>query len=156
MGSVKTDVTVTGVSDMTAFDLLSDFECYSKLTDVVRNVTVSQHDGESISSWEVNFRRGILKWTELDTFDRERREIRFVQTEGDPKSFSGLWRITPVGADTIVVTFEADFDLGMPTIASIVDPIAERTLVENTRMIIEQLTGHVTGKQEAAEAETLP
>jgi hypothetical protein len=39
----------------------------------------------------------------------------------------------------VTVTFEAEFDLGMDSIATIVDPIAERTLADNTRMIIEQL-----------------
>jgi ribosome-associated toxin RatA of RatAB toxin-antitoxin module len=139
MGNVRVEVMVAGVHPDTAFASLSDFSRYPKLTDVVRNVTVSEKDGHSVSHWEVNFRKGVMKWSERDTFDWDEREIVFVQTEGDPKSFSGRWHVVPGAGDTITVTFEADFDLGMPSIASIVEPIAERTLAENTRMIIEQL-----------------
>lgn len=139
MGYVRVAVDIDGVSDEEAFDLMSDFGSYPRVTDVVRAVTVRRSGDEATSEWEVSFRKGILKWAERDTFDQPNREISFVQTEGDLKSFSGRWLVRPRGTDGVTVTFEAEFDLGMDSIATIVDPIAERTLADNTRMIIEQL-----------------
>ncbi|MFE3170592.1 type II toxin-antitoxin system RatA family toxin [Amycolatopsis sp. NPDC059090] len=139
MGDVKVSVDVPGVGDLEVFGVLSDFSAYPQATDAVRAVTIGEADGGPISSWEVNFRKGILKWVERDDFDLDERVISFVQTEGDLTSFSGHWRVVPRPSGGVTVTFDARFDLGMPTIASIVDPIAERTLMENTRTIIEQL-----------------
>jgi ribosome-associated toxin RatA of RatAB toxin-antitoxin module len=150
MGNVNVSVDVEGVSDVTAIDRLSDFGCYPQVTEVVRAVTIRESGGESTSVWEVNFRKGILKWVERDTFDRDNREISFVQTEGDLKSFSGRWRVVPWPSGGVTVTFEAKFDLGMPSIATIVEPIAERTLIDNTRTIIEQLvrpSNELAGRQ---------
>jgi ribosome-associated toxin RatA of RatAB toxin-antitoxin module len=139
MGNVHVAVDIDGVSDDEAFDLLSDFGSYPRATDVVRAVTLAR-DGEQVTStWEVNFRKGILKWVEQDTFDRPNRRITFVQTEGDLKSFAGSWHVLPRPGDGVTVTFKAEFDLGMASIATIVDPIAERALIDNTRLIIEQL-----------------
>lgn len=40
--------------------------------------------------------------------------------------------------------FRAAFDLGIPSLASIIDPIAERTLAENMQLILRGLTGERT------------
>jgi ribosome-associated toxin RatA of RatAB toxin-antitoxin module len=121
------------------FDVISDFERYPEHTDAVRRVTIDGRDGATLSSaWEVNFRNGVLHWKEDDVLDSEQRTIRFTQTEGDLDRFDGAWHVDdhPKGC---IVRFVARFDLGMPTLAAMLDPIAESALRENIGKIIRGL-----------------
>ncbi len=121
------------------FESLRDFGAYPRLCGSVRNVEVEKTGtNEILSSWEVNFQSGILKWQERDVFDPAKREIRFEQTVGDLDHFSGYWRVSEHGADS-EVCFTANFDLGIPMLADMLDPIAKRAIEENIQSIISGL-----------------
>jgi ribosome-associated toxin RatA of RatAB toxin-antitoxin module len=121
------------------FPILSDFERYPQLTDAVRSVAVTHApDGVVVSTWEVYFRTGILRWTEEDRFDPSSYTITFNQTEGDVEYFAGAWTLED-GNDGCTVRFTADLDLGIPALGSILEPIAERALKDNIRAILNGL-----------------
>jgi ribosome-associated toxin RatA of RatAB toxin-antitoxin module len=127
-----------GVAD-DVFELLTDIERYPQSTDAVRQVTIEQRAPNTlVSAWEVNFRNGILKWKEQDHLDRDQRTIRFTQLEGDLAHWTGAWHVDehPKGCS---VRFTAEFDMGMPTLADMLEPIAERTLRDNVTNIIRGL-----------------
>lgn len=92
------------------------------------------------STWEVEFRDGVLRWREEDRLDHANRTIAFRQIEGDFESLSGSWRAADHEGNCRI-TFVADFDFGMPSIQSIVDPIAERELSDNIDEILTGLFG---------------
>ncbi|MEV0679097.1 SRPBCC family protein [Actinosynnema sp. NPDC050436] len=129
-------------ADATAvFERISDFPRYADYTDAVREVRVEQRDGQFLTSvWSVNFRNGVLCWTERDRIDPRALEIEFEQTAGDFAAFTGSWRVEQVDGD-VAVLFSAAFDLGMPTLAAIIDPIAEQALVDNIQSILRGLLG---------------
>ncbi|HEX2126182.1 MAG TPA: SRPBCC family protein [Thermoleophilaceae bacterium] len=103
----------------------------------VRSVRVTpEDDGAMRSDWEVNFRNGILKWQEIDRVDREARTMTFVQTEGDLAEFSGEWRVEADDDDATIIHFRAEFDLGIPSLATMLDPVAERALRSNISELI--------------------
>ncbi|SRR6266540_5375363 len=121
-----------GVSRHTLFEQVADFSRYPQIADSVREVKVSRTgEGFVLSEWEVEFRRGLLRWTEHDEIDHERCVLSFEQIAGDLAAFTGVWSVAeiPGGAS---ITFEAYFDLGMPTLADMLDPVAERALRSNT------------------------
>ncbi|MDV3205559.1 MAG: cyclase, partial [Rhodococcus ruber] len=93
-------------------------------------------------SWTVKFRKGLLRWTEHDVLDRDAGTIAFTQLEGDFEVFDGTWRIgrTEDGAS---VVFDARFDLGIPSLADILDPVAEGALRENIALILSGLFGEI-------------
>jgi ribosome-associated toxin RatA of RatAB toxin-antitoxin module len=123
------------------FDRISDFTRYAEYTDAVRGVTVtSRDDGAMDSQWSVNFRNGVLCWSERDWIDPANRAITFTQLDGDFERFEGSWAVAPAGPD-VTVRFTASFDLGMPSLAAIIDPIAERTLQDNMHAILRGLLG---------------
>ena len=123
------------------FSAVADFASYAKHTDTVREVVVTARgDGAVESAWEVNFRNGVLAWTERDVVDRWRRRIDFEQVDGDFALFTGTWAVEP-GRDGTVVRFTASFDLGMPSLAPMIDPIAARTLVDVIRAILSDRFG---------------
>lgn len=123
---------------------LSDFARYPELTDAVRAVEVEPpaSDGTIRSKWTVLFRNGLLCWTEADVLDPVARTISFRQLSGDFQTFDGQWSVRqhPTGAE---ILFEARFDLGIPTLAAILDPVAESTLRANILTITRGLLGAV-------------
>lgn len=142
MGRVEIKETVPARSAAAMYAVLCDFERYPDHTDAVRQVTVTKSEkSASHSEWQVMFRGGILKWSERDRFDDQARTIHFEQIGGDDlESFVGVWRVDEDG-EGCIVHFSAEFDMGLDTLNSLIDPIAERTLRENIQAIIEGLTG---------------
>lgn len=127
---------IDGVAPGTVFDRIHDFARYPEFTDVVRSVTVHQvSPEEETSDWEVYFRNGILRWTEADRFDRDGLVISFEQIDGDFAEFSGTWRIGADGPDSLV-DFSADFDFGIPSLAGILDPVAQRVFKETIARVV--------------------
>ena len=141
MRSVQLELTVPDRSAAEAYTTLADFRRYPEFASAVRSVTVTEASaGSTISRWEVNFRAGVLCWVEEDTFDPDRNHIDFRQLEGDVAIFEGSWTCTdtPDGAQ---IMFMADLDMGIPTLADALEPIAVRTLVDNTQAIVCGLFG---------------
>src|SRR5215469_7092249 len=132
------------VPDKSATDVyqtLADFERYPELSDAVRSVAVTQvSENRTVSAWEVTFRAGLLRWTEEDTFDPGARTITFRQLEGDVAIFDGSWQCVDAGQGTEVL-FSADLDLGIPSLADALEPIAARTLIANIISIVGGLVG---------------
>src|ERR1043166_7404089 len=113
------------------YDLLVDFRSYPQYMASVRKVELLEDSGvHCVSSWEVEFRDGLLRWTERDTFLRERLRIEFAQIEGDLEAFSGSWEVTRAQEGSIV-TFSSVFDLGIPSLAAFLEPVAQAALEEN-------------------------
>jgi len=118
------------------FPVLCDYRRWPELSDAVRSVKILEEDEKrTLSEWEVNFNRGIMRWTEEDRFDRDAKTIHFDQTEGEPDHFSGDWVVTSADGGSIV-RFTADLDLGIPGLNDMLEPIAEQALRSNMRSIL--------------------
>jgi ribosome-associated toxin RatA of RatAB toxin-antitoxin module len=156
MREVRLRVRVAGATADECFGRIADFARYPDLVDVVRSVTVHPVlAGEpEHSDWEVYFRNGILRWSESDELDRSRMVIGFAQIDGDFEEFTGRWRIEPVagGCD---VYFGAEFDFGIPSLAGILDPIAERVFKETIARVLAGLFDRVEVLDDEATAAAL-
>jgi ribosome-associated toxin RatA of RatAB toxin-antitoxin module len=120
---------------------LADFERYPALCEAVQNVTVTEVSGElTVSQWEVTFRAGLLRWTEEDTFDPATLTITFRQLEGDIAVFDGSWQCVDAAPGSEVL-FCARLDMGIPSLADALEPIAARTLTGNIISIVRGLVG---------------
>ena len=120
---------------------IADFERYPTLCDAVQKVAVTERSGNrTVSQWEVTFRAGLLCWTEEDTFDPGALSITFHQLEGDVAVFDGTWQCVDVAQGSEVL-FSADLDLGIPSLADALEPIAARTLIANIISIVRGLVG---------------
>lgn len=136
MRHVTVDARIDDVSADELFERVADFEGYARIAAGVRSVkTRDGADGAILSDWEVNFRNGILRWQEEDRVDRTSRTITFSQVRGDLAEFSGTWAVETSDSGARI-RFDADFDLGMPSLATILDPVAERALRENVLELI--------------------
>ena len=120
---------------------LADFERYPELSDAVRSVTVTDvSENRTVSRWEVAFRAGLLRWTEEDTFDPDALSITFRQLEGDVAVFDGSWQCLPAEPGSEIL-FAARLDMGIPSLADALEPIAVRTLTGNIVSIVRGLFG---------------
>ena len=141
MPEVAVTAAVPGAGPDAVFSTVADFASYAQHTDAVRQVVVTSVDGGAVeSAWEVNFRNGVLAWTERDVVDPGARRIDFEQVDGDFVVFTGAWAVEPDG-DGAIVRFSASFDLGMPSLAPMIDPIATRALAESVQSILAGLLG---------------
>jgi len=143
------------------YDVVSDFANYQAYAKAVNSVVVTEVCSESCqSAWEVKFRDGILKWIEKDYFFPETNRIEFHQVKGDLEVFSGYWEAVKVYDEATHLTFNAHFDLGLPQLEKLLDPIAQQALEENITSIVQGLFGELVTikKQESTEsdAETKP
>ncbi|MEW2068768.1 SRPBCC family protein [Streptomyces sp. NPDC007346] len=143
MRAVEMEIGSETVGPREAYALVRDFARYPELVESVRSVTVHPPapGGETHSDWEVDFRSGVLTWSEADVFDDEGLTVSFRQTEGDFEEFTGQWEVTGDGSGGCRVRFTAKFDFGLPSLAGIIDPVAERVLQESVARILTTLLG---------------
>jgi hypothetical protein len=97
-------------------------------------------DGARVSRWDVKFRNGILHWSQRDEFDDETYTMSFRMIEGDAETLEGTWRVTeaPEGCR---ITFSCEFDLGIPSLAKFLDPVAVRILRETVAAQLGEIFG---------------
>jgi ribosome-associated toxin RatA of RatAB toxin-antitoxin module len=134
--------------------LVTDFERWPAASDSVRSVEVErQADGSEISQWEVVFREGLLRWSERDWIDVGANRAVFELIEGDPHLFNGVWLVEPDDAGS-TLTFDAEFDLGMPSLAHVLDPIAVEAVEDAIESVLRGLYGATLALKFTDEAPT--
>jgi len=141
MRTIRLRLHVPDTSASDVYATLADFERYPTLCEAVQKVAVtavSEH--LTMSRWEVTFRAGLLCWTEEDTFDPCALTITFRQLEGDVAVFDGSWQCVDAARGSEVL-FSATLDLGIPSLADALEPIAGRTLIANIVSIVRGLVG---------------
>lgn len=131
MRHVELEALVRGERAEHVFDTILQWDRYPELAPHVRETTVHSTlpDPRGSSSWALHFRSGLLRWTEDETFDREKLRIGFSQSDGDFDEFSGTWQVEQEEGD-VTVRFSCEFDFGIPSLESILDPIAQRVIKE--------------------------
>jgi uncharacterized membrane protein len=123
------------------YQTLADFERYPELSDAVQSVAVAEvSENRTVSHWEVTFRAGLLRWTEEDTFDQDALSITFHQLDGDIALFDGSWQCIDSAQGSEIV-FSARLDMGIPSLADALEPIAVRTMIDNIVAIVRGLVG---------------
>jgi uncharacterized membrane protein len=141
MRTVRLRLHVPGKAATDVYQTLADFGRYPELADAVRSVTVTEvSKNVTVSHWEVTFRAGLLCWTEEDTFDPGALSITFHQLEGDAAVFDGSWACVEDARGSEIV-FSARLDMGIPSLADALEPIAVRTLIDNIVSIVRGLVG---------------
>ena len=141
MRTIRLRLHVPHKSASDVYTTLANFELYPTLCDAVQSVVVTEVSGNvTVSQWEVTFRAGLLRWIEEDTFDPGTLTIEFRQLEGDIAVFDGSWQCVEAVPGSEVL-FSARLDLGIPSLADALEPIAVRTLIANIISIVRGLFG---------------
>lgn len=125
-----------------AFNRITDFSRYPEFVDEVRSVIVTSSDSVTMTSeWDILFRNGPLRWTEVDYIQPATRSVIFEQTAGDFEIFQGSWQIDSAQERGCLIKFETKFDFGIPSLAGVLEPIASKVLKEAIGTIVYRLLG---------------
>ncbi|SBT41772.1 type II toxin-antitoxin system RatA family toxin [Micromonospora auratinigra] len=120
---------------------LLDSESYASYMAEVREITVVEWVGDRrVSRWSVLLKGSELEWEEEEFIDHDRRRIEFRQIDGDLAYFTGHWQVSADDRGT-VAELHVEFDIGIPMMSEMLNPVAARALEDNSRAILEQL-GH--------------
>ncbi len=129
------------------YELAKDMESYPKFMEDVESVTVIERTAHStITSWVTKLQGKTIKWKERDVFDDENRVISYCQTEGDLKKFEGKWTFEEV-PEGCKVTLSVDFELGIPMLAGLVNPVATMTVRKNCQSMLQALKAQVENRR---------
>jgi ribosome-associated toxin RatA of RatAB toxin-antitoxin module len=112
---------------------VTDVERYPESMDSVRSVTIVDADGPTVrrTAWSVLLKGSILQWEEVETLDPDERVMSSQQVSGDMEKFEATWSLQPIDADRTTVSLAVDFEIGIPLLADMLDPVAQRALREN-------------------------
>jgi ribosome-associated toxin RatA of RatAB toxin-antitoxin module len=139
MPDVHLDITVEAPIER-VWNTILDVERYPESMETVRYVRVVKELGDSSRrvAWSVLLKGSILEWEEQEEIDPIARRVVFKQLQGDLEHFDGDWSLEDLGSERTKVLFKVSFEIGIPMLAEMLNPVAQRSLRENS---IEMLRG---------------
>lgn len=108
------------------------------MTEVVDVTLLHEAGHHRVARWVVMLKGSELEWEEEEVIDPERMRIDFTQLEGDLAYFAGYWQVGVEDGRTVVELF-VDFDIGIPLMADMLNPVAARALEDNAKGILASL-----------------
>ena len=149
MPTVITSLNLGDCSKSQVWPILADFAHYSDFMADVLEVRVDSRSGnETFSTWRVLLNGSELTWTEKDVLVHEQR-IEFEQIDGDLDVWRGTWSLVD-RPDGLHVDLHVVFDIGIPSLADVLNPIGERALRANSRQMLEGIKDRVMASRTAA------
>ena len=132
MPQVDLELDIRAAADR-VWDAIVDVERYPVSMRSVRWVRVLERPSADVqrSAWSIDLKGSILEWREEDHYDREGLTVRFHQLSGDLELFDGTWVLTRLEPELTRVTFSVSFEIGIPLLADMLNPVARRSLHEN-------------------------
>jgi uncharacterized membrane protein len=141
MPTVQSQVRIESTPIEAVWKVVSDFESYPRLMQDVLEVKILHESGPLLtSSWKVLLNGSELNWIEESHLHPIHR-IAFEQTEGDLEVYQGEWTLEAVG-DDVVVTLEIVFDIGIPSLEELLNPIAIKAIHSNSRQMLGAIQQH--------------
>lgn len=132
MPTVTLDVEIQATVDR-VWAAVVDIERYPEVMSCVRWTKVVSFDEPTTrhSAWSIVLKGSILEWEENEHIDHEARVMRFTQISGDMEVFVGSWTVTEVSAERTLVELVMEFEIGIPLLADMLNPVAVRSLRGN-------------------------
>lgn len=134
------------------WSVVNDVKSYPRLMDHVRSIKILENGADfRMLAWEVDCKGFIMRWTEREEIDWERRRINFHQTKGDMAQFEGYWQFEPLDAESCRVSLSVQFDMGIPMLSEMLNPVAERAIRDNSRKMLLSIASEVAQAQVVTE-----
>jgi len=135
MPKVETKIFIEDVDDKVVWDILVNFEAYPRImTDVLSVGCFNKNDTGFDSEWRVLLNGSELSWIERDDVIPNRK-IVFNQIEGDLENWEGYYEIVQEECG-VWVTLVVYFDLGIPSLEEILNPIGINAIRSNSLQIL--------------------
>lgn len=134
-----------------------DIERYPDSMENVRWAKILATDGPARRrcAWSVTLKGSILEWEETERLDPQALRLDFEQLSGDMERFDGAWQLERAGDELTRVRLTVSFEIGIPLLADMLNPVAQRSLRENCReMLLGVEREALGGAAEAVDAST--
>ncbi|MEH1014238.1 SRPBCC family protein [Micromonospora sp. CPCC 206060] len=141
------DIRGAAIDDV--WNVVSAFERYPAVMPNVLSVDILERSGrEAVSAWRVLLDGTEMTWEERDVFDAPHR-ITFNQVDGDLAVFRGDWQLTDLG-DRVRVELTLEFDLGIPSLSAVLDPLGAQAIEANSRGMLAAIGEQLTALEKVA------
>ncbi|UNO38555.1 SRPBCC family protein [Streptomyces sp. MST-110588] len=132
-----------------SWDAVVDVESYSQCMDSVQSVKIVEQTGPDTRStaWSVHLKGSVLEWVEAERIDHEARRFDFHQLSGDLAHFVGHWAVRPADGGGSLVSLHVEFEIGIPLLAEMLNPVAATALRENAQQMLAALEQRLTAAE---------
>ena len=135
MQTVKEETVITNSTIEQVWQTISDLERYPEIMADVLDVKCIERAGQmTISTWKALLNGSEMMWTERGIYEPPER-ITFSQVEGDMEVYQGQWLLEQT-SDGVHVSLHIEFDIGIPSLAEIMDPIAKKAFAANSKQML--------------------
>lgn len=125
------------------YKLACDMEKYPEYMEDVINVQVIRcMENETLTSWDTKVDGRSFKWIEKDIFDDYNKTITYELIKGDLKEFHGQWNFKNIDGNCLV-SLEVEFDLGVPILARLLNPILTKKVNSNSKAMLKAIKEEV-------------
>ncbi len=118
------------------WDAVIDIERYPESMESVRWVKLLPHPDPDPcvrrSGWSVTLKGSILEWEVDEHLDHETHVMRSTQRSGDMQTYEAAWIVTEIEPELTRARLEITFEIGIPLLADMLNPVAMRSLRENS------------------------
>jgi ribosome-associated toxin RatA of RatAB toxin-antitoxin module len=116
------------------WEIVNDVESYPRLMKHVRSVQVIERGlNYRVSAWEVELKGCIMRWTEREEISAAQHRIDYHQVEGEMETFEGSWQLEPETDETTRVMLSVQFNVGIPMLCEMLNPICERAIHDSSQ-----------------------
>jgi uncharacterized membrane protein len=123
--------------------VLREFQHYPEFAEHVISVEIVKEERDhKESNWVVLFNGNELRWSERDYVDDDNRTISFEQIEGDISVWRGTLNVAQEPQCTAI--YNVEFDLGVPALAELLNPLAIRAVKLNCEQILAAVAKQLT------------
>ncbi len=127
------------------WDVVNDVESYPRIMNHVRSVKVLERGSNyRRTAWEMELKGCAMRWVEREEIDAERHRIDYRSLEGDIAQFEGFWQFEPLADGSCRATISVLFDIGIPLMSDMLNPVAERAIRESSLMMLTSIGSYVT------------
>ncbi|WP_320777271.1 type II toxin-antitoxin system RatA family toxin [Streptomyces sp. CRN 30] len=142
---VVEETLIIGAHADDAWTAVTDVESYPETTRNVQSVRVVSAESDTVrrTAWSVLLRGSVLQWVQNEELDPVNRIVTFQQESGDMETYTGHWTVVPLDDGRCSVTLYVDFEIGIPLMADMLNPIAVTALRESAHTMLSGLEKRV-------------
>ncbi|HEV7805576.1 MAG TPA: SRPBCC family protein [Solirubrobacteraceae bacterium] len=116
-----------------------DIERYPELMTNVVAVRIEEWEEPTIrrTEWAMIIKGATLVWRDREWIDHDEHTVNFTQVSGDLERFEGAWEVAKEEPTLTHVRLRISFEIGVPLLADMLNPVAKRALYDNCTEMLE-------------------
>jgi ribosome-associated toxin RatA of RatAB toxin-antitoxin module len=145
MPEVSLDLDIRAPMD-TVWAAVLDIERYPDLMTNVVSVHIEEWEAPTTrrSEWGMIIKGATLVWRDREFIDHDEHSVRFTQVSGDLEAFEGAWELSEKEPALVHVKLRIAFEIGVPLLAPMLNPVAKRALYDNCVEMLEGVETRAT------------